>query len=110
MSASYIVRYEGECTDPDAFRAYYAREHAQLLKQFPGIQALTLFTPAQSNDPFAVNAGDAFFMAQMTFRDIGSLDFALRSEARAHARDDADNFPRFKGLVEHQAMIRNDIF
>lgn len=107
---SYFVRYRGAATDPAAFAAYYAAEHAAILKQFPGIRALTLHEPAPWHDPFPVRADGTALLAQMVFDTQADLDRALQSQARRLAREDFARFPPFAGEVTHQAMRGTVIF
>ena len=104
MSVSYFVRYRGRVGDPDAFAGYYRERHAAILKDFPGLKDLVLHRPAAALDPFPTRPGGSFFLAQMTFDSADALNRALASEARARARDDFANFPRFDGEVTHEAM------
>lgn len=110
MTASYIVRYHGTAPDPDAFLRYYREGHGPVLQRFPGIRGLTLHRCADFADPFPVNPGGNLLIAQMTFDDIPALNAALASPARAAARDDFANFPRFDGEVTHQAFTSERIF
>lgn len=110
MAVSYFVHYEGESADPARFLEYYRTQHAAILRRFPGILTLNLHTPIAWSDPFAVNQGRNTLLAQMRFESREALDLALRSEARADARDDFNNFPEFHGTVYHQAMLEEKVF
>ena len=107
---SYFVRYRGSTADPDAFHAHYETRHAALLRRFPNIRSLVLHRPAAWNDPFPVQRGETFLLAQMQFDSAGDLDAALRSEIRREARDDFHRFPPFSGEVTHEAMIGKTVF
>ena len=107
---SYFVSYRGEAADRDAFLRYYAERHAKVLADFPGIRGLTLHTAVPSADPFPVNPGGRLLLAQLTFDTPAALDRALASEARARAREDFANFPRFEGEVSHEAMAATRVF
>lgn len=110
MTASYIVRYHGTAPDPDAFMTYYRDRHAPILRRFPGIGSLVLHRGAEARDPFGVSPGGNLLIAQMTFDDLPALNAALASQARAEARDDFANFPRFDGDVTHQAFVSERVF
>lgn len=110
MTASYIVRYHGSAPDADAFLRYYRDGHAPILQRFDGIRGLTLHRGVDFTDPFPVNPGGNLLIAQMTFDDVSALNRALASPARAAARDDFANFPRFDGDVTHQAFISEKVF
>ena len=83
-SVSYFVRYEGRAENQAAFLSHYRDHHVP-------------------PDSFAL-------LAQMVFATQDDLDRALRSEARAIARDDFGSFPPFHGLVFHQAAVSEEVF
>ena len=107
---SYFVTYRGASPDPDAFHAHYESHHAVILRQLPNIRSLVLHRPSAWTDPFPVQRGETFLLAQMQFDSAGDLDAALRSEARRQARDDFHKFPPFRGEVTHEAMIAKMVF
>ena len=110
MTTSYFVRYEPTGELSNEFLNHYRGEHADTLKLFPGIRALHLHTPANWNDPESVNRGRVGLLAQLVFESSSALDAALKSDARAAARDDFKRFPRFDGEVIHQAMSGETLF
>lgn len=107
---SYFVRYRGSSPDPARFQAHYETQHAAILQRFPSIRSLILHRPAAWTDPFPVRRGESMLLAQMQFDSAADLDAALRSEARAQARDDFHRFPPFEGEVTHEAMVGKVIF
>lgn len=109
-AVSYIVRYAGLPQPMDRFVGHYRDVHAPILQQFPGIRGLTLFQPADWQDPQGVNAGDADFIAQMDFDDMAAFEAALASDARARARQDFANLAVGEAQVTHQAMTRERLF
>jgi hypothetical protein len=46
----------------------------------------------------------------MQFDSASDLNAALRSQARAQARDDFQRFPQFCGEVTHEAMTGRVVF
>ena len=110
MTVSYLVRYHGTAPDPEGFLAHYRTSHAPILGRFPGIRSLVLHRGADFTDPFPVNPGGNLLIAQMVFDDLSALNAALASPARAEARDDFANFPRFDGDVTHQAFVAETLF
>jgi uncharacterized protein (TIGR02118 family) len=110
MTVSYLVRYQGAPADPERFHAYYAGTHAGILRDIPGIRSLVLHRPLSWNDPFPVRPDGVHLLAQMVFESSADLDRALASQARARAREDFANFPRFAGTVTHQALRQEVIF
>jgi uncharacterized protein (TIGR02118 family) len=107
---SYFVRYRGASPSPQDFQTYYETQHAAILKQFPNIRSLVLHRPAAWNDPFPVRRGETMLLAQMQFDRLDDLDRALRSPARALARNDFQKFPPFDGEVTHEAMTGKIVF
>jgi len=110
MSVSYFVRYEGTAEDRDAFIGYYRERHVAILSRFPEIRRIVLHTPIEWHDPFFVKPDRFELIAQMIFDTEEDLDKALHSEARAAAREDFVYFPRFEGLVYHQAAMSDEVF
>jgi uncharacterized protein (TIGR02118 family) len=107
---SYFVRYRGSSSQADAFHAHYQTHHAAILRQFAGIRSLILHRPVAWTDPFPVQRGGTFLLAQMQFDSASDLDAALRSPARRQARDDFQSFPLFSGEVTHEAMTAKVLF
>jgi uncharacterized protein (TIGR02118 family) len=107
---SYFVRYRGSSSDADAFHTHYETCHAAILRQFPAIRSLVLHRPVGWSDPFPVQRGGTFLLAQMQFDNASDLDAALRSVARRQARDDFQSFPPFSGEVTHEAMTARVLF
>ena len=110
MTTSYFVRYEPTGELSNEFLNHYRGKHAEMLKSFPGIQALHLHTPVKWNDPESVRRGRVGLLAQLVFESSSALDAALKSDARAAARYDFKRFPRFSGQVIHQAMSSETLF
>jgi uncharacterized protein (TIGR02118 family) len=107
---SYFIRYRGSSSDAHAFHTHYETRHAAILCEFPKVQSLILHRPAAWTDPFPVQSGGTFLLAQMQFDSASDLDAALRSEVRRHARDDFNSFPPFDGEVTHEAMTAKVLF
>ena len=95
---------QNDAADPDALYAHYEYRHSAILRQLPGIRSLILHRPTPWSDPFALQRGESFLLAQMQFDSVGDLDAALRSEVRRQARADFHGFPPFSGEVTHEAM------
>ena len=107
---SYFVRYDGQASDTERFTEYYRTRHADIVSRFDGIQNLIMHHPVTWRDPFPITPGNSMLLAQMTFASEADLQAALRSPARAEARDDFAKFPKFDGKVVHQALRAETIF
>ena len=110
MPVSYFVRYEGQAENAEAFLARYRDRHVPILARFPGIRRIVLHTPAAWQDPYPVTPDRFALIAQMIFDSQADLENALRSEARASAREDFAQFPPFHGTVYHQAAVSEEVF
>lgn len=96
MKAAYLVVYEGEPEDPEAFLAYYLDIHVPIIWTWPGVRAVEVQR--------GVDGGDFFMVARFVFDSIDDLRKALVSEGREAARRDREHFPPFKGTIRHQAV------
>lgn len=96
MGAVYLVIYEGQPEDPEAFFRYYVEKHVPLVWKFPKIRRIEIER--------GVDGGDFFMIARLTFDRIEDLRIAISSEERKRARADMRNFPPFKGTVRRQAV------
>ena len=108
MTVSYFVRYEGEASE--AFLRHYRETHVPILARWPGMRRILLHTDLKVQDPFQVNRGKAFVVAQLEFESQADLDRALGSPERAEARRDLEKFPPYAGKVFHQAMAQEEVF
>ena len=110
MSVSYFVRYDIQISDLDAFLQRYREVHVPLVSRWPGLRRMVLHTPLAGRDPFPVNAGKAVLMAQLEFEDEAAMNAAFASRERAEAREDFKRFPRYEGIVVHQAMSDEEVY
>jgi uncharacterized protein (TIGR02118 family) len=108
MTVSYFVRYEVEA--PDEFIRHYRDRHVPILARWPGMRRILLHTNLKVQDPFQVDRGKAFLVAQLEFESQADLDHALASPERAEARRDSQAFPPHEGKVFHQAMAQEEVF
>ena len=104
MPVSYFILYRGISADGQRFREHYRKVHVPILLRFPGARSVFTHVPTGWSDTAAVNAGGFELIAQIVFDTPEALAEALRSSARAAARDDMEtNFSAFDGTVWHQA-------
>ena len=96
MSVAFLVIYEGQPEDPEAFLRYYVEKHVPLVWKFPKIRRIEIEQ--------GVDGGDFFMIARLTFDSIEDFRVAISSEERERARADMQNFPPFKGIVRRQAV------
>ena len=96
MSVAFLVIYEGQPEDPDAFLRYYVDKHVPIVWTFPKIRHVEIQR--------GVDGGDFFMITRLTFDTIEDLRIAINSKERERARADMENFPPFEGTVRRQAV------
>ena len=103
-TCSYLVSYDGEAQDQDAWLAHYLTQHTPLMARLPGIRAIEVLTrlDAVSGLPWA--RANALLRNRVTFDTPEALTAALNSPIRAEMRADFHLFPRFTGTIAHVPM------
>jgi hypothetical protein len=101
---TYLVSYEGEADDLNAWHAHYLEKHTVHMAMFLGIRELEVYTRLDwvSLQPFArIN-----FMQRnkVAFDSRDALTAALNSPVRHEMRVDFKTFPNFSGPNNHYAM------
>jgi hypothetical protein len=101
---TYLVSYEGEADDLNAWHAHYLERHTVHMATFPDIRELEVYTRLDwvSLQPWR----RANFMQRnkVVFDDASALDRALHSPVRHAMRADFNAFPKFSGPNRHYAM------
>jgi len=101
---TYLVSYEGEAEDLNAWHAHYLEQHTTHMASFPEIRELEVYTRLDwvSRQPWR----RANFMQRnkVVFDNPAALDRALHSPVRHAMRADFNAFPRFSGPNRHYAM------
>jgi hypothetical protein len=102
--STYLVSYQGEAEDLNAWHAYYLENHTKLMAMFPDIRELEVYTRLDwvSRQPWLrLN-----FMQRnkVAFDSLLALDRALNSPVRQAMRACFKAFPRFSGPTRHYAM------
>jgi uncharacterized protein (TIGR02118 family) len=103
LKAAYLVVYEGQPEDPQAFLDYYVNRHLPIIWTWPRIRGIEIEIGYDGGDP-ASTKGGIFMVARFLFDSLDDLRAALLSSGRAQARADRDNLPAFSGTVRHQAV------
>lgn len=101
---TYLVSYEGEAEDLNAWHAHYLESHTGHMAAFPGIRELEIYTRVDwvSRQPWARQN----FMQRnkVAFDSTEALQNALHSPVRHAMREDFGRFPKFSGPNNHFAM------
>jgi len=101
---TYLVSYEGEAEDLNAWHAHYLENHTKHMAMFPKIRELEVYTRLDwvSRNPWRrLN-----FMQRnkVAFDSPDALQRALHSPVRHEMRADFRAFPPFTGPNNHYAM------
>jgi hypothetical protein len=101
---TYLVSYEGEAQDLNAWHAHYLENHTKHMAMFPKIRELEVYTRLDwvSRNPWR----RAHFMQRnkVAFDSSDALQQALHSPVRHEMRADYRAFPPFTGPNNHYAM------
>lgn len=103
-SCTYLVSYDGEAADPNAWLAHYLDHHPPLMAQLPGIRAIEIYTRVDYRTALPVPRADAMQRNKVVFDDADALACALASPVRLQMREDFDALPPFTGATPHFPM------
>jgi hypothetical protein len=101
---TYLVSYEGEADDLNAWHAHYLEYHSRHMATFPGIRELEIYTRLDSVSSQAWARLNFMQRNKVVFDDIDALKHALNSPVRHDMRADFKTFPKFTGPNNHYAM------
>ena len=101
---TYLVSYEGEAEDLNAWHGHYLEQHTAHMASFPEIRELEVYTRLDwvSQQPW--HRANFMQRNKVVFDDAAALDRALHSPVRHAMRADFDAFPKFNGPNRHYAM------
>jgi uncharacterized protein (TIGR02118 family) len=101
---TYLVSYEGEADDFNAWLTHYLTHHPPLMTQLPGIRELEIYTRIDYRSALKHPRATAMQRNKVVFDDVASLDAALASPVRARMKADFDSFPPYSGTTPHYPM------
>lgn len=101
---TYLVSYEGEADDFNAWLTHYLTHHPPLMIQLPGIRELEIYTRIDYRSALKHSRATAMQRNKVVFDDVASLDAALASPVRARMKADFDSFPPYSGTTPHYPM------
>jgi hypothetical protein len=106
---TYLVSYEGEADDLNAWHSHYLENHTRHMAMFPGIRELEVYTRLDwiSAQPWR----QLNFMQRnkVAFDSPAALQAALNSPVRDEMRADFNTFPTFSGPNTHFAMTTRHV-
>ncbi|HEY1930836.1 MAG TPA: hypothetical protein VGG99_02395 [Acetobacteraceae bacterium] len=104
QSCSYLVSYEGEAEDLDAWVAHYTEHHTAVMARFPGIREIEVCTRVDWRGTLPWPHVNRMLRNKVVFDDPAGLTAALNSPVRHEMRADFALFPKFAGPVTHFPM------
>jgi uncharacterized protein (TIGR02118 family) len=106
---TYLVSYEGEAEDINAWLGHYLDKHIAHMARFPGIRELEVCTRLDWVSPQPWTRVRFMQRNKVAFDSPEALTAALHSPVRHEMRADFQNFPPFTGPVNHFAMATHTV-
>jgi len=101
---TYLVSYEGEAEDLNAWHAHYLARHTVHMACFPGIRELEVYTRLDWVSALPWPRVNFMQRNKVAFDSPEALTHALHSPVRHEMRADYKTFPPFTGPTNHFAM------
>ena len=101
---TYLVSYEGEAEDLNAWLDHYLEKHTAHMARFPGIRELEVYTRLDWVSQLPWPQANFMQRNKVAFDSPAALTQALHSPVRHEMRADFKAFPPFTGPVNHFAM------
>jgi uncharacterized protein (TIGR02118 family) len=101
---TYLVSYEGEAQDFNAWLSHYLAHHPPLMAQLPGIRELEIYTRLDYRSGLGIERATAMQRNKVVFDHAASLRAALASPIRASMKQDFNAFPPYSGATLHFPM------
>jgi len=109
LFCTYLVSYEGEAEDLNAWHSHYLENHTRHMAMFPGIRELEVYTRLDWVSALPWRRQNFMQRNKVVFDDADALVFALNSPVRHDMRADFKTFPRFTGPNNHYAMATREL-
>jgi hypothetical protein len=101
---TYLVSYEGDADDLNAWHSHYLENHTRHMAMFPGIRELEVYTRLDWVSALPWRRVHFMQRNKVAFDSAAALRRALNSPVRHDMRADFKTFPRFSGPNTHYAM------
>ncbi len=101
---TYLVSYEGEAQDLNAWLDHYIGNHPAIMARFPGIREIEVCTRVDWRGFVPWPRADHMLRNKVVFDSCAALSAALASLVRHEMREDYKSFPQFTGPVSHYPM------
>lgn len=102
---TYLVAYEGEAADLNAWLGHYVRSHPPIMARFPGIREIEVYSRMDWVDAIPWARSNALQRNKVVFDSPAALMAALNSPVRHEMREDFRQFPAFTGANTHDPML-----
>jgi len=106
---TYLVSYEGEAEDINAWLGHYLDKHTTHMARFPGIRELEVYTRLDWVSALPWPRVNFMQRNKVAFDSAEALTQALHSPVRHEMRADYKTFPPFTGPNNHFAMATHVI-
>lgn len=106
---TYLVSYEGQAQDLNAWLDHYIERHPPLMARFPGIREIEVYTRLDWRGFLPWPRVNHMLRNKVVFDSAAALDLALNSPVRQEMRADYNAFPPFSGPVSHFPMATTAI-
>jgi hypothetical protein len=101
---TYLVSYEGEAQDLNAWLGHYLGKHIEHMANLPGLRELEVYTRLDWIGFLPCPRVNFMQRNKVAFDSADVLTLALNSPARHKMREDYYAFPPFTGRNSHYAM------
>jgi len=101
---TYLVSYEGDAEDLNAWHSHYLANHTKHMAMFPGIRELEVYTRIDWVSDLPWTRVHFMQRNKVAFDSAEALTHALNSPVRHDMRADFRTFPKFSGANRHHAM------
>jgi uncharacterized protein (TIGR02118 family) len=101
---TYLVAYEIEAEDSNAWHRHYVTSHPPIMARFPGIREIEICTRIDWICAMPWARADAMQRNKVVFDSEAALNAALNSDIRHEMRADFHRFPPFAGRNTHYPM------
>ena len=102
---TYLVSYEGEAQDQNAWLGHYLGKHIGHMASLPGLRELEVYTRLDWIGSLPWTRVNFMQRNKVAFDSADALTRALNSPARQRMREDYHGFPLFTGRTTHYAMM-----
>jgi hypothetical protein len=106
---TYLVSYEGEAQDINAWLRHYLEHHTGHMARLPGIRELEVYTRVDAVSRLPWPRLNAMQRNKVAFDSPDALTKALHSPVRHEMRADFHSFPPFTGPNYHYAMATRGV-